>query len=158
MIYRKMHPLIFNKQDIAPYEKIQNDWIFQYLDGQHKRDYIQSRQPKHLLPSKVNYSAYLTSVINYAKEHPNEEILSIQTFACHGKLLAGCQAVLVNKISANGFYEMIPVELNVRLESPKAKNVYFLTLFACCREPESLFIRKAIAAPVEKPTNSKEEQ
>jgi hypothetical protein len=33
----------------------------------------------------------------YANSHEDEEILSIQTFACHGMIISGCQAVVVNK-------------------------------------------------------------
>lgn len=90
MLYRKMHPLIFNRQEYLPYEKIQQDWVFQYLTDEEKRQYIQCRQPKHLNPGDDQYKKYLTEIKTYASLHKDEDILSIQTFACHGKIQRGC--------------------------------------------------------------------
>lgn len=39
---------------------------------------------------------------------------------------------------------MINVEMQVRLAAPDSQNVYFLTLFACCREPENTVIKRIV--------------
>jgi hypothetical protein len=83
-ILRKMHPLIFLKERLPAYIKIQNNWIFQYLSEQEKKDYLQSRKPIYLTPIKANYTKYMDEIAEYSNNHKDEEILSLQTFACHG--------------------------------------------------------------------------
>ena len=39
-----------------------------------------------------------------------------------------------NFCNTEKFYEFIKVEVTIRHYSKKMTNVYFLTLFACCRE------------------------
>lgn len=55
----------------------------------------------------------------------------------------GEQIVLANKFCQNRkFYEMIEVEGTVRHNAPEMEKVYFILLFACCRElynPEKNF-------------------
>lgn len=47
----------------------------------------------------------------------------------------GCQVVLTNNFNEKTkFYEFINVEQIIRLESKNLLNVYFIALFACCRE------------------------
>jgi hypothetical protein len=53
--------------------------------------------------------------VTYAKENEAEEILSIQTFACHGIINEGSQRVLINqKNTSETYYEMIDVEILIR--------------------------------------------
>jgi hypothetical protein len=49
-------------------------------------------------PSANNYDKYIAMIKDYSLTHPNEEVLSIQTFACHGIVAAGSQRVLINKM------------------------------------------------------------
>lgn len=51
-LFRKMHPLIFMKEQLESYVKIQNNWVFQFLDETDKKDYIQCRKPHYLRPNK----------------------------------------------------------------------------------------------------------
>ena len=49
----------------------------------------------------------------------------------------GCQVVVVNKFDERlQFYQQIPVEKLLRTlkEDKDVSNIYFLVLFACCRE------------------------
>lgn len=66
-------------------------------------------------------------------------MLSIQTFICNGVIYNGRQNVLVNawdeKLSSSlSFYQMIPVELEIRNRAKDVPNVFFLILFACSRD------------------------
>ncbi len=91
--------------------------------------------PNHLEPSARNYEGYLKTILDYSNRHPDEEILSLQTFAGHGFIVNGNQNIATNNYCNNEkFYEFIKVESTIRFYSPKMTNVYFLTLFACCRE------------------------
>ena len=106
-----MHPLIFLKEELPSYIKIQNNWVFQFLTAQEKKNYLQTRQPKYLVPAKENYEIYMDSIVNYALQHPDEDILSLQTFACHGIISEGSQKVLINRPDEyKTFYETIHVE------------------------------------------------
>ena len=52
---------------------------------------------------------------HYHDKHETEEVLSIQTFACHGVVDRGCQSVLINKIDYDeNFYKMLRVEFLIR--------------------------------------------
>jgi hypothetical protein len=134
-LFRKMHPLIFLKEELPAYIKIQNNWVFQFLSAKEKKDYLQTRKPQYLAPAKANYDNYMESIVEYALANPNEEILSLQTFACHGIISEGSQKVLINKHDEyKTFYETIHVETSIRLKSLMVPKVYFLVLFACCRE------------------------
>lgn len=85
--------------------------------------------------SKLNYERYILELKNYHDTYTQEEILLIQTFACHGVVNGGCQDVLVNKYSSKiKFYELIDVEKKTRNYSKDMIRCYFMTLFACCRE------------------------
>jgi hypothetical protein len=56
-------------------------------------------------------------------------------FACNGVILEGRQKILVNKFDeGKSFYEMWNVELLLRLKAKKMNKVFFLILFACCRD------------------------
>ena len=60
----KMHPLIFLKEDLPSYEKIQQNWIFQYLDEEEKKHYLQARIPKYLASSYENYkNEYIQKIL-----------------------------------------------------------------------------------------------
>ena len=73
--------------------------------------------------------------MKYSQAHPKEEILSLQTFACHGIISEGSQKVLINEFDQYGtFYQTVNVETSIRLNASRVPNVYFLLLFACCRE------------------------
>jgi hypothetical protein len=39
-LFRKMHPLIFLKEDQPAYIKIQNNWVFQFLTIKQKKEYL----------------------------------------------------------------------------------------------------------------------
>ena len=88
-----MHPLIFLKEHLHAYVKGQNNWIFQFLKEKEKQDYLQVRRPRYKSPylgaGNSVYSAYMKEIKAYHEEHPNEEILSIQTFACNGVVMRG---------------------------------------------------------------------
>jgi len=50
-------------------------------------------------------------------------------------IVNGLQSMLTNCYSnQNKFYEFINVEQEIRLYAPKMINVFFLIIFACCRE------------------------
>ena len=40
LLFRKMHPLIFLKESLPSYVKIQNNWVFQFLTDREKKAYI----------------------------------------------------------------------------------------------------------------------
>lgn len=66
-------------------------------------------------PSRQGYTDYMNKIVTYAKENEAEEILSIQTFACHGIINEGSQRVLINqKNVSETYYEMIDVEILIR--------------------------------------------
>ena len=51
-LFRKMHPLIFLKEEVLDnYVKVQNNWVFQFLSEQSKKDYLQCRKPQHMKAS-----------------------------------------------------------------------------------------------------------
>jgi hypothetical protein len=53
----------------------------------------------------------MDSIVNYALQHPDEDILSLQTFACHGIISEGSQKVLINRPDEyKTFYDTIHVE------------------------------------------------
>lgn len=48
-LFRKMHPLIFLKEEVLEnYVKVQNNWVYQFLSEQSKKDYLQCRKPEHV--------------------------------------------------------------------------------------------------------------
>ena len=107
------------------------------LDESTKKQYLQQRQPNYLIPDNRIYYNYIHEIINYSLAHKDEEILSIQLFACHGAVVDGCQVAVINKFDEKiQFYEQIEVEKFLRqLKADKdVSNIYFLVLFACCRE------------------------
>jgi len=55
-LFRKMHPLIFLKENLPSYVKIQNNWVFQFLKEQEKKDYLQQRKPQYMKPTVENYA------------------------------------------------------------------------------------------------------
>jgi hypothetical protein len=55
-LFRKMHPLIFLKESLPSYVKIQNNWVFQFLKEQEKKDYLQQRKPQYMKPTVENYA------------------------------------------------------------------------------------------------------
>lgn len=62
-------------------------------------------------------------------------MLSLQTFACHGIIHNGVQKCLLNKKHATEqYFDFIEVEATIRKKAPEMPRVYFLVLFACCRE------------------------
>jgi len=134
-LFRKMHPLIFLKEQLPAYVKIQNNWVFQFLSAREKQDYLQTRKPVHMQPLRANYKKYMEGLKEYTDLHPEEEVLSIQAFACHGIIHDGSQKVLLNQPNADGsYYETIEVETIIRRMAIKMTNVFFLVIFACCRE------------------------
>lgn len=73
-------------------------------------------------------------------------------FAGHGMILNGGQVVLTNNYDPKcKFYEFILVEMRIRLCSKNLTNVYFIALFACCREIyNEAKTKKGIASPLAK--------
>jgi len=55
-LFRKMHPLIFLKENLPSYVKIQNNWVFQFLKEQEKKDFLQQRKPQYMKPTVENYA------------------------------------------------------------------------------------------------------
>ena len=59
----------------------------------------------------------------------------MQTFACHGLVSDGAQECVINKFNKqDSYYERIRAEFYTRFIAVKYPNVFFLLLFACCRE------------------------
>lgn len=86
-------------------------------------------------PTKQGYTDYMNFLYKHSKTHPDEEFLSIQTFACHGIVDEGSQRALINHPNAsNTYYLTIDVEIAIRKQAPEMPNVFFLVIFACCRE------------------------
>jgi hypothetical protein len=105
------------------------------LSETQKKEYLQVRKPKYLYPRKENYTIYMDEIKACTDSHPNEEILSIQAFACHGIIMEGSQRCLINNYDDDrSFYELINVESTIRIKAMSMPNVFFLVLFACCRE------------------------
>jgi hypothetical protein len=71
-LFKKMHPLIFLKEDQPAYVKIQNNWVFQFLTINQKKEYLKTRIPEYMPPSKENYTKYLDRIKDYTSSHPNE--------------------------------------------------------------------------------------
>ena len=67
-----MHPMIFMKENLPAYEKIQNNWLYQYLDEKKKKQILQMRHPKYIPPGKENYIDYVDEIISYANWHKDE--------------------------------------------------------------------------------------
>jgi hypothetical protein len=71
-LFKKMHPLIFLKEDQPAYIKIQNNWVFQFLTINQKKEYLKTRVPEYMPPSKENYTKYLDRIKDYTSSHQNE--------------------------------------------------------------------------------------
>jgi hypothetical protein len=70
-----------------------------------------------------------------SQANPNKRILSIQFFASHGYVIFGTQRIVANHFDPKtGFYELINPESTIRSMAESMPNVYFLALFASCRE------------------------
>lgn len=82
---------------------------------------------------------YMDGIAKYSNDNPDEEILSLQTFACHGINHEGSQKCLLNYWNQSiTYYEVIEVEIQIRQQAVKLPKVYFLVCFACCREGKEI--------------------
>jgi len=72
-----------------PFEKMQRNFIYQFLSKDTRRELEKLTIPKHLEPSAKNYEGYIRTILDYSNRHPDEEILSLQTFAGHGFIVNG---------------------------------------------------------------------
>jgi hypothetical protein len=64
-----------------------------------------------------------------------KKVLMIQFFAGHGMTYNGMQVLLGNEFDEkNEWYKFLRVEESVRNAAKFNSNIYFLTVFACCRE------------------------
>ena len=67
-------------------------------------------------------------------------------YAGHGMIREGSQCIVLNQFDAKyEFYQLRPVERDIRLISGTYKNSYLVGIFACCRE---IFIPKIHCACV----------
>ena len=77
----------------------------------------------------------MNELIEFSQRNPNKRILSIQFFASHGYVIYGTQRVVANYFDqTTEYYELINPESSIRSKAESVPNVYFLSLFACCRE------------------------
>lgn len=122
-------------ENTSAYEKFQHNILYQFLDLKERYVYYLNTLPQHILPGQQNHTHYLDEIKAYSQSHPEEEILSVQAFACHGMMNKGTQVVLTNSFDENTkFYHFIHAENNIRSYSSQLERVYFIALFACCRE------------------------
>ena len=57
----------------------------------------------------------MTEIEAYSKKNLNEEILSIQSFSCHGMIEAGCQVAVANVFDVSTqYYDFLKVEFYIR--------------------------------------------
>lgn len=77
----------------------------------------------------------MDQIKEYVDKNPNEEVLSVQAFAGHGMNKQGEQVLVTNRFdSSSKFYRFIQVENRIRGMAKEMDRVYFIVLFACCRE------------------------
>jgi hypothetical protein len=96
------------------------------------------------LPSNENHLHYLKELKAFSDENKEEEILSIQVFACHGLISDGSQVVATNNYDKESkFYKFIEAETNIRNMANEMSRAYFIVLFACCRQAYTKFEKKS---------------
>ena len=101
----------------------------------------------------------MNELIEYSQRNLNKRILSIQFFASHGYVISGTQRVVANYFDQKTeFYELINPESLIRAKAESVPDVYFLSLFACCRETredEKGYGKAKTKAPEENKTDQK---
>lgn len=96
------------------------------------------------MPSNENHLHYLKELKEFSEENKTEEILSIQVFACHGLINNGSQVAATNNYEKESrYYEFIEAETNIRQMANSMSRVYFIVLFACCRQAYTKWERKS---------------
>ena len=76
----------------------------------------------------------IKSIVEEAQKNRHKNFLSLQYFACHGVTISNHQCILSNKIDPETKnYQIIDVEQLIRDHVENNSNLYFLALFACCR-------------------------
>ena len=84
--------------------------------------------------TKDNFVQYIRSLSIEAKNNPTRNYLTFQMFAGHGFIWHGHQCVATNVFDPReNYYELITVEQIIR-SYRNLPNVYFLVMFACCRQ------------------------
>ena len=68
-IFKMVHPLVYQTEKEPAFEKIQNNWVFQCLDAEFKKNYLQNRKPSYVTPSVKNYDNYMTMLRDYHDKH-----------------------------------------------------------------------------------------
>ena len=81
-----------------------------------------------------DFGAVDIDVKNMLKQNPDKRILQLSITAGHGMCKDGHQWMLLNEISNEGFYKMLPVEKTIRNWSNNFNNGYYIALFAGSRE------------------------
>ena len=77
----------------------------------------------------------MEDLVEHALANPDRMILSLQMFASVGYICNGFQCIATSSFSqGRAFFELITIERITRDMAALAPNVYFLDLFACCRE------------------------
>jgi hypothetical protein len=70
-IFKMVHPLVYQTEKEPAFEKIQNNWVFQCLDIETKKDYLQNRKPVYETPSVANYTKYMKMLTNHHDKNPD---------------------------------------------------------------------------------------
>ena len=122
-------------ENTLPRDKLKQNFLYQFLDFPTRYIIDTFQMAQHLMPSQENHLHYLDELKRYSDENSEQEILSIQAFACHGMIKRGEQVVVANNYDTkNRFYELIEAESNIRFRARRMPKIYFIVLFACCRE------------------------
>ena len=123
-------------QNTSPFIKFRNSLLYQFMDRTARHRALLFKRPQNIFPSNENHKKYLEDIIKgHSDKYPQEEILSIQAFACHGLIYENQQVAAANIFNATEkYYKFINVESNIRYYARSLRNVYFIVLFACCRQ------------------------
>ena len=91
--------------------------------------------PTRKEPNSQSFKDYLKEQTDYAKDNQDKRILLVIFCASHGFMKDGLQTLVMNQFDpSRNYFDLIPVEFDVRSESEKFPNIYSLVHYACCRE------------------------
>ena len=85
-------------------------------------------------PTKAEFKKEWIELNRLVREQKDTKFLVMFLFAGHGFVKQGRQILVTNEYDENTkFYNTIQAELLIRTFSSRYKNVYNVTIFACCR-------------------------
>ena len=67
-------------------------------------------------------------------EEEGKKVLILCLMGSHGFIVKNEQVIVCNELADNNFYELLPAERLLKTIAAKHANVYFITLWNCCRD------------------------